>query len=128
MAPAARELMGVPFLHQGRDPAVGVDCVGLAGYAMDRNGVSYVDLKGYGRSPHAGRLMATIDNQPHLRRTGAPVAGGIVLFRIKRDPQHVAVFDGEELIHAYLTAGKVTSNPLDDWWRSRIVACYEVVL
>ena len=34
IAAAARALVGVPFRLQGRDPALGLDCVGLVGAAM----------------------------------------------------------------------------------------------
>ena len=34
IAAAARALVGVPFRLQGRDPALGLDCVGLVGAAL----------------------------------------------------------------------------------------------
>ncbi|GAB3099664.1 C40 family peptidase [Aestuariicella hydrocarbonica] len=123
----ARELMGVPFLHQGRNPAVGIDCAGMVSIAMQRFGVEHTDVKGYNRNPDGKTLKNHLDSQVNLRQIPFPVAECIILFRIKRDPQHVAIYDGNEIIHAYSTAKKVTSNPLDEWWMSRIVACYEVI-
>lgn len=124
---AAKKMLDVPFVHQGRDRSRGVDCVGLIVCALEELGIPYVDLKGYGRTPHAGKLMATIDSQPNMRKVPVPVSGGVLLFRIKRDPQHVAVFDGENLIHSYSTIGRVVVQPFDEFWASRIVACYEVL-
>ena len=47
IAAAARALVGVPFRLQGRDPVLGLDCVGLVGAAMRAAGyapVSYTHL------------------------------------------------------------------------------------
>lgn len=123
----AHELLGVPFKHQGRNPAVGIDCAGLVSIALTRAGVPHSDVKGYGRNPDGVTLKKHLAAQTNMREIGFPEAGCIILFRIKHDPQHVAVWDGELLIHAYSTAGCVTTNPLDTWWLDRIVACYEVL-
>lgn len=124
----ARDLLGVPFKHQGRNPAVGIDCAGLVSIALTRAGVPHTDVKGYARNPDGVTLKKHLAEQPNMREIGFPVAGCVILFRIKHDPQHVGIWDGKELIHAYSTAGCVTTNPLDDWWLDRIVACYEVLL
>lgn len=119
--------MGVPFVHQGRNPDVGVDCAGLVSVTMTRMGIPHTDVKGYGRQPDGETLKKHLEAQLRLKRIPLPKPECIILFRIKKDPQHVGIFDGKELIHSYYTAGKVTSNPLDQWWMERIVACYEVI-
>lgn len=48
IAAAARALVGVPFRLQGRDPALGLDCVGLVGAAMRAAGYAPMMPGDYG--------------------------------------------------------------------------------
>lgn len=133
---AARELLGVPFLHQGRDPAIGLDCVGVAIAAARACGVQVIDRAGYGRTPigdevrrgSSGGLLGAIDEQPGLRRVRrAPAAGDVLVLRFARSPQHVAICAGETMIHGWESVGRCVEHPLDATWRRRIVAVAEFV-
>lgn len=133
---AARALLGVPFLHQGRDPAIGLDCVGVAIAAARACGVQVIDRVGYGRMPigdevwsgPSGGLLGAIDEQPGLRRVrGAPRAGDVLVLRFARLPQHVAICAGETMIHGWESVGRCVEHPLDATWRRRIVAVAEFV-
>lgn len=48
---AARRYLGVPFRHRGRNPKVGVDCVGLPLRCYLDHGIEIPDVKKYGREP-----------------------------------------------------------------------------
>jgi cell wall-associated NlpC family hydrolase len=126
---AARECVGTPFRHQGRLLGVGLDCAGLALHAVQCCGVNASDFSGYGRTPNQGLLEASLDAQPDLERVldiTARQPGDILLMRFKYEPQHIAIYAGETLIHAYANAGKCCEHIIDDSWASRIVRVYRV--
>lgn len=125
----ARECLGTPFVHQGRQIGLGMDCAGLIVYVMQRLGLNYIDGKGYPRNPYEGMLENILDGQPKVKKI--PITekkpGDILLFRIKRDPQHLAIYAGKTIIHCYSQSGKVVEHSIGGWER-KIVAVYRVVL
>lgn len=125
---AARACEHTPFVHQGRQPGVGLDCAGLLKVALCAIGRAPLDRTDYGRIPHGGELEAMLDAQPLLVRV--PInemrAADILLMRFKADPQHLALLAGETIIHAYEDAGKVVEHRLDTRWRARIVRVYRL--
>ena len=122
----ARETIGTPFRHQGRTSGNGIDCVGVAAHVAAGLGLPYIDQAGYARQPSAGQLEAALDAQPCLVRikVGLAAAGDVLLMRFSGDPQHVAIFSGETLIHAFEKSGKVVEHEMNEYWRSRIVRAY----
>lgn len=130
---AARALIGTPFVHQGRRPRIELDCAGLVVAVANEVGVCVIDQQGYGRRPSGGMLQAALDGQMCLIRISSAgmQAGDVLLMRVVRDPQHLAIFAGynpvcesETIIHAEIGAGKVCEHRLDETWRSRIVRVY----
>ena len=130
---AARDLIGTPFKHQGRRPQIELDCAGLLVVVAGELGVEVHDQQGYGRRPANDLLRAALDSQAAL--VSVPLAemqsGDLLLMRVVRDPQHLAIFAGynhtcesETIIHAEIGAGKVCEHRLDDAWRARIVRVY----
>lgn len=121
----ARSAIGTPFRHQGRVVGRGLDCVGLGAFIADTLGIKIVDVTGYGRRPSGGILEATLDEQPAIVQVAGPAQpGDLFLIRFKGEPQHVAVFDGENIIHAYEPVGKVCEHRLTEAWSRRIVRIY----
>lgn len=51
-------------------------------------------------------------------------AGDILLMRFDGEPQHLALYTGENIIHSYETMGKVVEHALTDTWNRRITAVY----
>lgn len=127
---AARSAIGVPFKHQGRS-LNGVDCIGLLLYVCDQFGVEYSDVHGYPRRPSGGLLEKSFD--AHVE-SGALVRvsptqrqpGDFLMMRFAREPQHLAIFTGENIIHSYATVGKVCEHLADDVWISRIARVYRL--
>ena len=113
----ARECLGTPFVHQGRVVGVGMDCAGVLVHIFRGLGCEYVDQKGYPVSPYKGMIEKAMELQPHLtnRPTSELRAGDVVLFRIKKDPQHIGIYTGDSIVHAYSVARKVIEVSLEPW-------------
>lgn len=119
----ARQYLGVPFRHQGRNPALGIDCIGLLILVC---GGSEHDTT-YGREPHDGLL------ETHLRMAfGNPVSGmrpgDVAAIRWAGPVRHVGIvgeIDGAlSLIHTSSGVGRVVEHRLDAKWRKRIAGVY----
>ncbi|KAF1706296.1 glycoside hydrolase [Pseudoxanthomonas sacheonensis] len=89
---AARSCMGVRFRHQGRNPAIGLDCAGLPQWAMQQIGRPIWDIHAYGTEPHKDGLYEAM-----VRNMGGPVPlksiqpGDVVLMRFHGAPRHVGI-------------------------------------
>lgn len=127
---AARSCLGTPFVHQGRLPGVALDCAGLLVQCFINVCVPYHDEYGYPRYPYRGLIRKILDSQPSLvavpaRRSLRP--GRVLLMKIRREPQHVAIYTGESIIHAYSGAQFVVEHQLTAAWRKRIDRGYCIV-
>lgn len=122
----ARELLDMPFRHQGRAHTGKTDCAGVICHVASRLGVAYDDQHDYPRLPGNGRLEAALDAQPHLVRIALPdiQAGDVLLMRFGREPQHLAIFAGNSIIHAYEPIGRVVEHGIDAAWKRRVVRVY----
>lgn len=123
---AARQCIGTPFRHQGRMLAFGLDCAGVAVHVARVIGAGVVDVDGYGRTPANGQLERSLDSQPCLERVflGDRQPGDLLLMRFSSDPQHIAIFAGDTIIHAYEPVGKCCEHRLSDLWAARIARVY----
>lgn len=129
MVAAAREYLGTPFRHQGRLLGVGVDCAGVVVHAVRSCGMDVDDVTGYGPTPNKGLLEHSLEGHLALTKVSKAdmAAGDILLMRFAREPQHLAIFTGDGILHAYEAAGKCCEHGLDQAWSSRIVQVYRVV-
>lgn len=95
---AAEALLGVKYLHQGRDAATGIDCVGLLVLVGKRIRYPEIfDLEDYRRVPSASKLIemlrANLDEIP----LSEVRAGDIYLMRLGgRKPRHTAIRVSDE--------------------------------
>lgn len=126
----ARSALGIPFRHQGRSEA-GLDCAGLLIYVAARLCVECVDVSGYSRRPSGGQLEEALENNVKrgtLERISPDQmqSGDFLMMRFGKDPQHLAILSGDNIIHSYLQVGKVCEHRLDDVWRARIVRIYRL--
>ena len=126
---AARACIGTPFLHQGRQPGVGLDCAGVAVHVAGALGCELIDQAGYGRQPAHGMLEAMLDAQPCLQGVtdDAAQAGDVLLMRFKGEPQHLAILAGETMIHAWEAPGLCCEHAIDAKWRARVVRAYRFI-
>lgn len=122
LASAAIELVGVPFRLHGRDPATGLDCVGVAVAAMGKIG-RRVDvpcdyrlrggcLKQFDRWAEACGLDIVRDHAP-----GAP--GDLLLCEPGLRQFHLIIDCGPQLVHAHIGLGRVVAAPSPPSWPVR---------
>jgi cell wall-associated NlpC family hydrolase len=116
----AREALGTPFQHQGRICGLALDCAGLAAHVATRLGMPFNEWPGYGRTPHDGLLESVMKAQPCLKEVNDLQPGDLVLMKFVKEPQHVAIYAGETIIHSYESVGRVVEHRLDATWLSRI--------
>lgn len=119
LAKAAQALVGCPFRLHGRDPAIGLDCVGLVASALARTGVEAVPPSGYGlRNIGIGQWLP-LAHLSGLRPAPGPVAAGDVLLIALAHCQHhlVIAADTRSVIHAHAGLRRVVRQPLDTSWQ-----------
>lgn len=125
---AAESYIGTPFKHQGRLPGLHLDCAGTMVCAARAAGLPVADRIDYGRRAQGAELEKELDAQSFLDRVpvGELLAGDLLVMQFTGAPQHLGVFDGQFIIHAYQPAGKVCRHTLTDEWRKRIIRVYRI--
>ncbi len=115
---AARDWLGVPYVHQGRTK-FGVDCIGLI--LCVRNQLEPWDAlrrapHDYARHPNDGLLIEHVRAQCFL--LNEPEDGALILIRWPKTlhPSHVAIYAGGNLIHAYQRARRVVETGFRAHW------------
>lgn len=119
LAAAALDLVGCPFRLHGRDPATGLDCVGVVSAALTAIGGKPVAPTGYGL-----RNLAIAQWLPMARASGlvparGPINPGDVLLIALPGCQHhlVIAADAGSVVHAHAGLRRVVRQPLDATWR-----------
>lgn len=126
----ARRYLGVRWQHQGRNEHA-LDCAGLIVRVAHDLGLTDFDCIDYDRRPYADTIR-TVMRASCVDVSGQPPAVGMVaLMRFEREPQHLGFIGdyhlgGLSLIHAYAYSRKVVEHRMDDVWRRRIVAMFEL--
>jgi cell wall-associated NlpC family hydrolase len=131
-------MLGVPFLHLGRDRN-GIDCVGLLAYAREYPARK---LPAYPRDPLRGELEQQLDailGPPVATSTGADteqlraalLPGDVVAMAYAGPIRHVGLVaqhpsypEALSLIHTDSRLGYVTEHILDAKWLRRIRRVY----
>lgn len=114
-AARARALVGVPFRAQGRDPATGLDCVGLALAACELPaGLVRADYRL--RGDHRAEVKRVLFQ--HFRRVSRRQrrAGDLLWLAVADDQMHLAVLSDNGFIHADARLRKVVETPGGPEW------------
>jgi cell wall-associated NlpC family hydrolase len=113
LADAAEGLVGVPFRLHGRDPAEGLDCVGVVAAAFAACGARPREPRGYGLRNRSLGSMLDLAARAGLSITAQPVApGDIVLVRPGPGQHHLLVaLDRERFVHAHAGLRRVVVQP-----------------
>jgi cell wall-associated NlpC family hydrolase len=128
---AARATLGTRWMHQGRLPGVGLDCVGLVVVAARGAGIELPHVPDYGRLPDGPRLRAAIEASATRVALAQAAPGDVALMAFDRWPIHLGVLadypgGGLALIHAWAGARRVVEHRLDAAWAARIQAVYRL--
>ena len=136
---SARSLLGIRFLHQGRDPQTGLDCVGFWAEVLKRSGIQRIyDLDAYKRVPSHSVLRSYIEkNFEPIELEEARRADCLLMRLGGAKPRHVALISDDtidykqgrepQIIHA-LSQGninRVIEQPLSRYV-SGVVAAFRV--
>ena len=118
LAIAAGELVGSPFRLQGRDPAHGLDCIGLVLVSLARIGIELHLPADYRPRRRRFEIPKNALQRAGLERTQAPYApGDILLLRTAPAQVHLAIVrDADSVIHAHAGLGRVVAQPLIESW------------
>jgi lipoprotein Spr len=105
---AARELVGTRFRLHGRDPATGLDCVGVVGCALGRSGDAPT---GYAmRGGSAGGFIAMLAAAGLVRVTAAE-PGDVLLIEAGPRQYHLAIRTAAGFVHADAGLRRVVETP-----------------
>ncbi|MBW6528767.1 peptidoglycan endopeptidase [Sphingomonas sp. RHCKR7] len=110
---AARALVGVRFRAQGRDPSLGLDCVGVVAVALARAGAEVTLPRDY--RLRRGTLPS-LALPPGLRACDGERPGDVLLLRVSPAQLHLAVRGERGVIHADAVAGRVVERPGEAPW------------
>lgn len=115
LAEAARALIGVPFRLHGRDPSIGLDCIGVLAAACgapERLPGRYTL-----RSRHPPPTAA-IAARLGLRETEGPVeAGDVIMVRPGAYQHHLAIATApDRFVHAHAGLRRVVEGPISTDW------------
>ncbi len=104
----ARALVGTGFRLHGRDPATGLDCVGLVACAT---GVSIGVPTGYALRGGDADAFANMIDAFAARRIGRLRPADILLTEAGPAQYHLGVWTGHSLIHAHAGLRQVAETP-----------------
>ena len=137
---AARSFLNVKWLHQGRDPQFGLDCVGYcSAVAKAIDYPTIIDMTDYGREPNPLELIRMLRaNLDEIELSEFGAADILLMKPMQSDsPRHVAFCETLEndpkrgiepsILHAANRVGiqKVIREPLQNY-RSRLVKAFRI--
>lgn len=102
---AARACVGARFRVHGRDPALGLDCVGVAAQAFGRPAPAGYAVRG----GDAASVARAIDAAGLVRAD--PDAGDLVLLALGAGQLHLAVLTPGGFVHADVRLRRVVETP-----------------
>ena len=118
LACAAQRLVGTPFRLQGRDPATGLDCMGLVIASLLSVGVE-LELPADYRPRRRSFTIPTssLHTAGLIRCTGMRATGDILLVRSGPAQVHLAIATyHDRIVHAHAGLGRVVSSTFPAEW------------
>lgn len=118
LAQAAQALVGTPFRLHGRDPATGLDCVGVLAASLAACGLRVHLPAGY-----ALRMLALPELAPFVAESGfaavsgAIVPGDVLLVRVGPIQFHLLVaISAGRFVHAHAGLRRVVAGAMPPGW------------
>lgn len=121
-------LRGTPFVHQGRVPGVGIDCVGVGIVPALRCGLmpGFADLTCYPRDP-TGQLRQVLDTYLVEVPLDARRAGDVLVFAWSAHDQHIGILLANgRVMHSWNIGARprVIASPITGVIKDALTACY----
>ncbi len=115
LANAAATLIGVPFRLHGRNPATGLDCVGLVAASLEAIDLKPLTPRGYQlRNTSIERWLECAHQSGLKAASGAPISGDIVLTVPGPGQTHLLIMESSRsFIHAHAGLRRVVRQPFD---------------
>lgn len=113
LAAAAEALVGTPFRLHGRDPASGLDCVGLVAAALASIGRPAPAPRAYGlRNRAISDLLGFASRAGLAEADGAILAGDVLLVRPGPLQHHLLIAaENARFVHAHAGLRRVVATP-----------------
>jgi len=114
----AERLVGIPFRLHGRDPATGVDCIGLVACALEAAGLRADPPQGYMlRNTNLGAHADKAGNSGFVPVAGPVIRGDLLLVRPGPAQHHLVVALGKaRVVHAHAGLRRVVVQTADTGW------------
>lgn len=124
----ARECVGTPFLHQGRECGVGLDCVGVVCHVANKIGVEYKDVYGYSRIPRSAVLLGALGQYLTAIQEHEALPGDVVAIQMTRSKMiiHCGILTDYGIVHAVQNVGQVIETIVDSNPAFKIVGWYRL--
>lgn len=111
-------LVGTPFLLHGREPGIGIDCVGLVGLSLKSTGKLFEIPCDYAlRGTYLERAVGFFDREFfHHLSVDSALPGDILLCQPAIRQLHFAVTTSQGLVHAHAGLRRVVLTPQPVPW------------
>lgn len=119
----ARSYIGVKYRHYGRN-RFGVDCCGLVLAVAADLGVSAYIPEPYSKLVDPLAMRAQLERQMILIPKEEMQPGDSILLRCAGVPQHLGIWTGPTLIHAFEVRGAVVEVTWSGYWEQRFEAAF----
>lgn len=116
VAAAALALVDAPFRLHGRDPATGLDCVGLCLAALKDTGWPIVEPPNYVLRGAQAEHVAGLIQQQGLAPTALEGEGDIVVAQTGPMQLHLMIASARGHVHAHAGLGRVVHMPGASLW------------
>lgn len=115
---AARSLIGTPFRLHGRDPASGLDCVGLVHAALTAIGREPPTPGRYAlRNLQVAGLLSLLPHAGFVAAEADILVGDLVIVKPAPAQFHLAIAGSRtSFIHAHAAIGRVVESPAPLPW------------
>jgi len=125
----AREWIGTPYIHQGRQLGVGCDCAGFLIKLAEKFGYQPEDMKGYAPIPDMKEMMGLIDSQmvripDKTKCQWADIA--LMSFKKNGCPHHIGMITPRGILHCNENLGKVVEHGINACWAKKIKFIYRL--
>ena len=117
LAAAAARFVGVPFRLHGRDPARGLDCVGLVAASLAEIGQPALVPVGYRlRQLEVHGFLGAAARAGLAETAGPTEPGDVLLVRPGPAQHHLVVVASGGFVHAHAGLGRVVLTPAPLGW------------